>query len=304
MSEESYSNMLNDLSNEVSCRINNSFSDIHEMAVMNGLSIGGIADEIGCSRGPVWDLYKEGNPRREKEIENYIKTESIKRLIKSIMLLNSFKSISGKDIFFEKIIDIKKMKYEGKVFGLSVPRNHNYIGGFGACGINHNTYPLPEAQVDRFLFKLFIDYPKIEEERKVLEINISLRDFSEYGLKPVISTLDLIKMQEIARKIYVSDAVREYIVRLIDATRHPEKYNLKSAKYIRYGSSPRASIGLYIASKANALMKGKDYVTPQDIKEIAHDVLRHRLLLNYEGQAENINRDDIIDEILAKVPIP
>ena len=97
---------------------------------------------------------------------------------------------------------------------------------------------------------------------------------------------------------------KEYIVRLIDATRHPAKYNLKNSRYIRYGSSPRASISLYVAARADALMKGKDYVTPQNVKEVAHDVLRHRLLLNYEGQAENINRDDVIDEVLAKVPVP
>ncbi|MAG52716.1 MAG: ATPase [Nanoarchaeota archaeon] len=166
------------------------------------------------------------------------------------------------------------------------------------------TYALPEAQIDRFLFKLYIDYPNTKEEREILLRNITTKNFSEYDLRSVIGPLEIIKMQHTVKNIFVSKAVEEYIVRLVDATRHPEKYNLKHSKYIRFGSSPRASIGLYVASKANALMKGKEYVTPQHVKEIAYDVLRHRILLNYEGQAENIDRDDIIKEVLARVPIP
>ena len=165
-------------------------------------------------------------------------------------------------------------------------------------------FRLPEAQVDRFLFKLNIGYPTKEEERKILTQNITTKGFSDYDLKSVISPIDILRMQQTVHNVYVSKDVEEYIVRLIDATRNPEKYNLKNSKYLRYGSSPRASIGLYVASKANALMNGKDYVTPQHVKEVAHDVLRHRLLLNYEGQAENINPDDVITEILTKVPVP
>ena len=134
--------------------------------------------------------------------------------------------------------------------------------------------------------------------------NITIRHFDEFQLRSVIGPLDILKMQNTVKQIYVNDSVQEYIVRLVDATRHPEKYNLKSSKYLRFGSSPRASIGLYIASKSEALMSGKEFVTPQHVKEVAPDVLRHRILLNYEGQAENIDRDDIIKEILAKVPVP
>lgn len=165
-------------------------------------------------------------------------------------------------------------------------------------------FNLPDAQIDRFMFKLFIDYPTKGEEIEILQKNITLKNFSEYGLRSVVGPVDIIRMQEIAKKIYVSKDVEEYIVRLVDSTRYPEKYNLNNSKYIRYGSSPRATIGLYIAAKADALMNGKDFVTPQNVKEVAHDVLRHRILLNYEGQAENIDKDDIVKEILAKVPIP
>ena len=166
------------------------------------------------------------------------------------------------------------------------------------------TYQLPEAQVDRFMFKLFIGYPNKKEERNILKNNITTRHFNEFNLRSVIGPMDILKMQHTVKRIFVSEHVEEYIVRLVDATRNPAKYNLKSSKYVRFGGSPRASIGLYIASKAEALMKGKGFVTPQHVKEIAPDVLRHRILLNYEGQAENIDKDDIIKEILAKVPVP
>lgn len=309
ISIELFDNMVSDIRNEIDYRAFAdvdylSYFNIHHLAVLGGISLSNIKRNVGCSNHSVWKLYTSGKSLYKDRIINYVKNEYTKKLLKANKILNKYENMVSDEIFFDEVVSINKSKYEGTVFGLSVPKYHNYLGGFGACGINHNTYALPEAQIDRFLFKLYITYPSKKEERGVLEKNISLRDFSDYKLRPVVSPLDIIKMQEIAKKIFISDAVQEYIVRIVDATRYPEKYNLKNAKYIRFGSSPRASIGLYIVSKANALMKGKDYVTPQDVKEIAHDVLRHRILLNYEGQAEDINRDHIIDEILAKVPIP
>ena len=111
-------------------------------------------------------------------------------------------------------------------------------------------------------------------------------------------------MQEFIKKIYLSKEVENYIIKLVDSTRNPNKYKINMGQYIEWGCSPRASIGLYIASKAEALIKGSDYVTPAHVKAVAHDVMRHRILLNYEGQAENIKTDDIVTEVLSKVPIP
>lgn len=111
-------------------------------------------------------------------------------------------------------------------------------------------------------------------------------------------------MQETAKKIYMSPEMESYIVRIVDATRFPDKYKLSNAKYIAWGGSPRASIGLYVASKADALLNGKNFVTPQNVKTVAYDVMRHRIILNYEGQAENVKTDDIVSEILSKVPVP
>lgn len=165
-------------------------------------------------------------------------------------------------------------------------------------------YPLPEAQVDRFLFKLSMGYPNIEEEQKILKKNISLSNFEDFNLKPVVNGAKIIKMQEATKKIFLSEDIEKYIVKIVDATRNTDKYNLKLGKYIEYGASPRASISLFIGSKAEALVHGNKFVTPQDVKNTALDVLRHRIIMNYEGQAEAVKADDIIKEILSKVPVP
>ncbi|MBN1386732.1 MoxR family ATPase [Candidatus Woesearchaeota archaeon] len=166
------------------------------------------------------------------------------------------------------------------------------------------TYPLPEAQVDRFLFKLNIMYPDINQEKEILEKNMTLEGLEKPEMKIILTKEKLLAMQSDVHKIFMDDKVRQYLVSLVDATRFPKNYHLKMGKYIEWGCSPRASIGLFIAAKAEALMNNRNYVTPNDVKTIAHDVLRHRILLNYEGQSEGINSDSVIDEILEKVPIP
>ena len=165
-------------------------------------------------------------------------------------------------------------------------------------------YSLPEAQIDRFLFKIKINYPKLHEENEILTKNITLQRFEEVKLEKVTNPKELVKMQDFVKKIYLSKEVENYIVKLTDATRNPNKYKINNGQYIEWGCSPRGSIGLYIASKTEALIQGINFVTPAHVKSVAHDVMRHRILLNYEGQAENIKTDDIITEILSKVPIP
>ncbi|MDP2908076.1 MAG: MoxR family ATPase [Nanoarchaeota archaeon] len=165
-------------------------------------------------------------------------------------------------------------------------------------------YPLPEAQIDRFLFWTNMGYPQKDEEEKILKQNIELKKFEEFGLKPVVTPKRIIELQNYAKDVYTNKEIEKYIIEVVQATRHPEKYGIKLGKYIEWGGSPRASIGLYIASKTDALLKGSNFVTPQNVKNVAPDVLRHRILLNYEGEAENIKTDDIISEILSKVPVP
>lgn len=165
------------------------------------------------------------------------------------------------------------------------------------------TYPLPEAQIDRFIYKITMTYPTMEDEQKIMKQNISLQRFEDFHISPVMKPEDLIILQNDAKKIYLDPKIEKYIVRLVDATRNPKRYNLELGKYIEFGSSPRASIALFIASKAHALIAGKTYVTPQDIKMVAHNIFRHRMILNFEGQAEGIKTDDIVKELLSKVPV-
>ena len=182
-------------------------------------------------------------------------------------------------------------------FKLSLPffvmANNNPIETSGV-------YDLPEAQIDRFLFKLLIEYPKNEDEKKIMEQNITLKKFESFGIKPILSPEKIIEMQEITKKIYIDERVKDYIVRIVDKTR---KRDFENGKYIDWGGSPRANIGLFIASKAWALMDGRDYVIPEDVKSIVHYVLRHRIILNYKAKAEGIDSDKIIDEILNLVKI-
>jgi MoxR-like ATPase len=161
-------------------------------------------------------------------------------------------------------------------------------------------YDLPEAQIDRFLFKLFIGYPEKNEEKNIMANNVTLNKFEDFGIKAILSPERILYMQGITKRIYVDDRIKEYIVRLVDKTR---KKDFEHAKYIDWGGSPRASIGLYIASKAWALIHGRDYVVPSDVKAVAHFVLRHRIILNYKATAEKITSDMIIDEILNMIKV-
>ncbi len=165
---------------------------------------------------------------------------------------------------------------------------------------NAGVYPLPEAQIDRFLFKLIMGYPKEEVERKVMETNITLKKFENFGLKPVINPKEIIIMQELVQKVYLDNDIKSYILSIVKKTRNKD---FKGSEYVTYGSSPRASIGLFIASKARALMQGRNYVLPEDVKKVVFDVMRHRLILSYKATLDKINADSIIQEILNSVSV-
>lgn len=165
------------------------------------------------------------------------------------------------------------------------------------------TYKLPEAQVDRFLYKIIVSYPKTNEELEILNTNITTKRFEDFNMQAVLSPVDITTAQEIVKKVYCDDKIQKYIIRVIDATRNPKKYKVENGKYIEYGASPRSSISLFIASKAHAVLNKRSYVTQQDVKEVAHNVLRHRILVNFEGEAESISSEEIVKEILNKVPI-
>ena len=166
------------------------------------------------------------------------------------------------------------------------------------------TYPLPEAQIDRFLFKLLIGYPEKEHEAKIIEQNITLQPFESYNLKKIMEPKDIMRMQQLVREVQHTERINKYIVELVNATRTPKEYDISLGKYISLGGSPRASIFLFIAAKADAFMNGQKHVSPQNVKNIAHDVLRHRIMLNYRAKVDDVTTDKIIEEVLSKVKIP
>jgi len=162
-------------------------------------------------------------------------------------------------------------------------------------------YTLPEAQIDRFLFKLLIEYPSTEDEKDILNQNVYLKNFDDYNLRSVLSPKKILELQGKVKEVFTSEAIRNYIVRIVKETR--EKGS-EYSKYISYGASPRASIAIYIASKAEALMNGRNFVTPKDVGVVVYPVLRHRIILNYGAEAENITTEKVIKQILSKITSP
>jgi MoxR-like ATPase len=164
------------------------------------------------------------------------------------------------------------------------------------------TYPLPEAQVDRFMFKVLIGYPSFEEERKILDKMAFTGP--EMKVKPVIALEDILRTRKLVDAIHVDDKIRDYVVHLVFATRQPEQYKLDLKHLIQFGASPRATIYLTVAAKAWALLQGRGYVTPEDIKSVGPDVLRHRIILTYEAEAQGATTDDLIKRIFNTIPVP
>ena len=163
------------------------------------------------------------------------------------------------------------------------------------------TYPLPEAQVDRFMLKVHVDYPSLAEEREILERMTGSR-------LPVASrvttTAEVLKARAAVAQVYVDDRIKDYIVRVVHATRHPSEYKLDIGPLVQYGASPRATVFLTQASKAHAFIRGRGYVTPEDVKQVAFDILRHRIILSYEAEAEDVTTEQIIQRVLDTIEVP
>ena len=164
------------------------------------------------------------------------------------------------------------------------------------------TYPLPEAQMDRFMLKVIIGYPTIEEEKKIMRENLA---GSMPEILPVSSADEILKAREVVKQVYIDEKIEQYIADMVFATRYPKQYGLDElAPMITFGASPRASINLAKASRAYAFIKRRGYVVPEDVRAVAHDVLRHRIGLSYEAEANNITTEDIVSQIINKVEVP
>jgi MoxR-like ATPase len=163
------------------------------------------------------------------------------------------------------------------------------------------TYALPEAQVDRFMFKLKVGYPSMDEEHQVMRR--MARSAPKISVDPVIHLNEILEMRTLLDKVYIDEKVERYILRVVDATRNPESYGLDIARYMRFGASPRATIYLSLAARGYALLNQREFTVPQDIKDVAGDILRHRIALSYRAEAEGLSSDDLIIQILENVPI-
>jgi len=163
------------------------------------------------------------------------------------------------------------------------------------------TYPLPESQIDRFMLQCKISHPSKDDERRIMN-RFSRR--TDIAIQPVITAAQLADMREALDQVYCDEKVGDYILDIVFATRRPKDYRLDIAHQIQYGGSPRATLYLNLAARANAMLHGRAYATPQDVKEIAHDVLRHRIILTYEAEAEEVTSEDIITKILSEIPVP
>ena len=165
------------------------------------------------------------------------------------------------------------------------------------------TYPLPEAQVDRFMLKVLVDYPSINEEKEILD-RVAKTNL-DTKLKSIVNCKKVLDTQSLVNEIYISPKILDYILNIVFATRNPEKYKLANLKdLINFGASPRASINLVLAAKANAFINGRGYVIPEDIRYIGKDVLRHRILLSYEAEAEEITSEEVIDQLFKEISVP
>ncbi len=165
------------------------------------------------------------------------------------------------------------------------------------------TYPLPEAQVDRFLFKILVKPPPKRDEIGIIDQNAEIRSIESFGIQKIIDLEGILDMQETVKHISMSSEIQRYIVHLVTATRYPERFGIDEGRYLQWGGSPRASIYLSLSAKATALMNNRLFVVPEDVRCVAHDVLRHRMVLNYEGKAKGVDPDAIVDAIIEKVPV-
>jgi hypothetical protein len=197
------------------------------------------------------------------------------------------------DVCYEQVKEIDFKPYKGLVYGLTVPGLQNYVAGHGACGINHNTYPLPEAQTDRFLLKIMLTYP--EEDAELTIVNQYSKGTTE-NLRKILGKNSLLALQRFTRQVPIANDLTKSVVKLIGLTRTEKEF-------IEFGASPRASIGLVLACKARALMQGRAHVSAEDIRVMAYPILRHRIILNFEAERKGLTTDKVIEMMLKKAKI-
>ncbi len=297
MSVDSLKLFANDIKKEIEFRkqprfFENLNSDPRLFAASIGLPMTEISKNLSLSKNQVWQLYTTGNSMQTAQIKDHMKEQYKLCLSEAESLLTYFEGLLSEDVFYDRIKSISCKPSDGMAFGLTVPALQNYIAGFGGCGINHNTYPLPEAQADRFLLKIKVTYPSVDEEMEI--VNRYSAEDKEKKLRVVISKEQLLDLQALTRQVPVSSDIKQFVVSLINETRNRKDI-------IEYGASPRASTGLVLASKARALISGRNHVSIEDIRAMAYPVLRHRIILNFEAERKGLTPDGAVKMLLDKV---
>ncbi|MFB6209404.1 MAG: LAGLIDADG family homing endonuclease [Candidatus Nanohaloarchaea archaeon] len=290
MNENHFREFLDSIESVLEERKQGMYLDFQRKARDCGLSITEVKNRTGASKYAVSNVYSYGESI--PQVADFIQVEYRARIRQAEQILEHLKEFRENEVFYDRIDSIEEEDYQGKIIGLSVPETHNYIAGLGACGINHNTYPLPEAQKDRFMMKLELDYPPKENERKIVDRFTSELNYSP-KLENVLSKPSLIKLQEFTRQVPIADDIKHRAVEIVSETREHEDLN--------YGASPRASINLVLAGKGRALVEGRNYVSESDIDRMAKPVLRHRLGINFRAEKEGKDEDDVIEEIVDEV---
>jgi len=261
--------------------------DLGDTARACGLSLTDVVEGSGLTKHRVWQSYE--SEERPREAVSYVVDEYTDRVDEAAELTEYLRGLVDGDVFYDRVTSIETEPYEGPVVGLSVPGTHNYLAGLGACGINHNTYALPEAQSDRFLLKILVDYPTEEEEIEVVDRYTTRLDRS-IPVETVLTGAELREAQELVREVPIAEDIRTRAVRLVRETRNVD--------YIEYGASPRASMALVVTAKARALLEGRAYVSETDIEAMAKPVLRHRIIVDFRAEREGMTPDDAVDELL------
>ncbi|MBI2136582.1 AAA family ATPase [Candidatus Woesearchaeota archaeon] len=296
MAVDSLKQFVDDIRNEIEVRDIPEFkknADIkpREFAAAIGTPITTIAEQLEISKNQVWKLYsgESVSVTVNSQIKEFLLQKYTVCMEEAKSLLKYCEALLSEDIYYDKIKSIEYTSSEGMAFGLTVPELQNYIAGFGGCGINHNTYPLPEAQQDRFLLKIKLDYPSFEEELEI--VDRFAEGTGQFNLRAIIKKEHIARLQTYTKQVPIANDIKKYAVKVVTATRQRKDL-------IEYGASPRASIAIVMAAKAKALIEGRKFVSKEDIKEMAFPVLRHRIILNFEAQRKNLSEDDVIKELL------
>jgi hypothetical protein len=245
-----------------------------------------------------WNKYKNDNNKNDNNKNDNNKNYNDKNIIKVGDIIQSI--CNSNETQTVSILQEKQITLGDTTFKLEEPflvvATQNPIEQEG-------TYPLPEAQVDRFMLKIVVGYPQLEEERMIIRQNIN--PSSQSKINSVVSPAEILEARNLVREVYMDEKIEKYILDIVFATREPEKYKLAKIKpMISYGASPRASINLALASKAYAFIKRRGYVIPEDVRAVCMDVMRHRVGLTYEAEAENMTSEMIVNEILNAVEVP